>query len=142
MKSEYHIQKSIIIKSHPEKIYTSISDLNKLAQWSALIGMKPENEVFVSENTLYWKEKGSNVNLGEIEVINKELNTSVQLNVKIADYQSIQQPVYSIEKKEDGTQVTVTDNGNIPYFMRYFAIEEAVATQYQKGLESLKKFTE
>ena len=142
MKNEYQITEEVIIKAHPKPIYNSIADLNKLAEWSALIQLYPNTKSFVNENTLFWEKEGSKVHLGEISVLEANQDSTVKLKVILEDYASSPEPLYTITKTDEGTKVTVTDAGKIPYFMRYFAIEEAISTQYKRGLANLKKYNE
>ncbi len=142
MKSDYQIKESIIIKSMPSKVYHAVADLKQLSEWSALIQTEKDKEVFISENMLFWKHKNAKTNIGKIILIDTELNKTVQLELYLEGYNTNPSPVYSFENTEEGTRVVVTDSAKIPYFMRYFAIEEAISTQYKKGLENLKKYTE
>lgn len=142
MKSDYQIKESILIKSTPSKVYQAVADLKQFSEWSSLIKADENNEVFISENTLFWKHKDANTNIGKLILIDKEIDKTVQLEMYLEGYNTTPSPLYTFENTEEGTKVVVTDSANIPYFMRYFAIEEAIATHYKNGLTNLKKYTE
>ena len=146
---EYIVSRSIVIDSDPEKIHKFVGDLKNWELWSPWIESDPSLEVKLGDKTTgvgasqSWKgEDGS----GSLTFVKSDPERGVQYDLDFNDGQYKCVASFDYEDQGDSTKVTWNMQGSMdmPIIGGYLAskLDSLVGTEFQKGLEKLKKVVE
>lgn len=147
MSKEFHLSKSIIVKSRPTDIYYHVNDLKKWPKWASWVNLSQDNIVHYGDLTqgigasMRWKSKDGS---GRINITAAAPETGVAFDVYIRPVSS--PSISAIEYKiidEQFTKISWHIQGEVDisvvgsYATLY--IKYRVATEMEKSLEKLKR---
>jgi hypothetical protein len=147
---EYHVERSILIVSPPELVYSQIVDLEAWQEWDPWGDMDPDMEVVFGDKTVglgasyRWTSEMSGD--GEMTIVETEPSKMVKYKLVFAGYED--NPSYSVITLEapdvmGPTNVNWTFEGSVgdKLFARWMVLlmDKFVGVNYEKGLKSLEK---
>ena len=142
---KFHVEKSIIIDSSPDKVYEFVSNLSYWNKWSPWLVLEPEATFTVAEDGDSYTWEGERVGSGEMKVLNREENKAVDYDLHFLKPWKSQADI-RFEIKEHGKQTKVTwlMDSKLPFFM-FFMKNMMVAMlgmDFNRGLNMLKDLAE
>ncbi len=144
-------ERSIVINSSPEEIFSRVNDLRAFDEWSPWSKIDPDMKTtFTGPDSgigqkSTWESDHPDVGSGSQEIVASEENRRVETELDFGG-QGTANAAFDLTPEDDGTKVTWSfeaDLGMNP-IGRYFGltIGERVDADYGKGLAALKTLVE
>jgi uncharacterized protein YndB with AHSA1/START domain len=148
----FRVERSIVIKAPPEKIFPFISDLHQWEPWSPWEKMDPALKRFYSGSNsgvgaIYEWQGNSDVGHGRMEITEVTAPSKVLLKLHfIKPFEARNTVEFVLGKVGDGTLVTQAMYGPSPFISKLmslaFSMDKMVGTKYEEGLGHLKSLAE
>lgn len=151
-KKNYKVEREILIQAPKEAIWKHISNYNNWGAWSPWVN-KDSNAVYTfSEEqggvgaAQSW-EGNEEVGKGSMETTKTEGNDLLEYKLQFIEPWEMQSyGGFTLETVDEGTKVTWTDQGNIPFMQRAFMIfmdmDKMIGPDFELGLQKLKEIAE
>ncbi len=149
LEPSFDIRRSIEIKSPVSKVFNNISDLKQWEHWSPWHNIDSNMVMNYSRDgkgvgaTMEWESTNENVGIGSMKISNLEENKYLETELTFAG-QQWGVGYFELQEKGKTTEIIWGMKGDLGFFGRWVAlgIDEMVGKDYEKGLKTLKKYTE
>ena len=149
----FRVERTVVIKAPPEKIYPLINDFRQWTHWSPWEKIDPDLKRTYRGNesgkgAIYEWKGNDTVGTGRMEIIDPVSPTKIVIDLtfikpmearNVAEF--ILQPMGA-----DGTSVTWSMHGQNPFIAKliqvFFSMDKMVGGDFAKGLDSLKAVAE
>ncbi len=148
----FRVERSIVIKAPPDKIFPLINDLHQWEPWSPWEKMDPALKRIYSGNSsgvgaVYEWQGNSDVGHGRMEITESTAPTKVVLKLHfIKPFEANNTVEFVLGKESDSTRVTQAMYGPSPFISKLmslaFSMDKMVGTKYEEGLGNLKALAE
>jgi uncharacterized protein YndB with AHSA1/START domain len=148
----FRVQRSAAIKAPPEKVFPLINDFKRWDTWSPWEKKDPAMKRTFSASTsgkgaTYAWEGNREVGKGRMEITESVPSSAVALKLEFQEPFESQSTVrFTLEPKDDLTQVTWTMNGSMPYISKVITIfcdmDAMIGKDFETGLGSMKAAAE
>ena len=143
------LERSIVIQAPADKVFVYVNSLEKFQEYSPWREMEPEAAVTMGEKTegvgASFSWKGKKTGEGSMTITESVKNERVVTALDFKD-QGKAGATFMLKPQGGETQVTWTFEGDAGYNLisRYFYlfIDKLLGSDYEKGLEKLKKVVE
>lgn len=144
------LERSIVIKAAPEKVYLLISNHKSSLQWSPWSEKDPEMLVSYDNGesglnaTMHWKSENPEVGAGSSTFIELVENQKVKVSLDFGDMM-VSTAELSLRPLGDETEVVwAFDMRHVSLISRYFGliVESLVGPDFERGLRNLKSVAE
>ena len=148
VKGDYFVSKSASMAVPREKVFGAVADLRRWPDWSPWLMHERECELAYSESPGPEEEgggyewKGKKVGEGKMTHLSlKAPELIVQRLDFVKPFKSVCEVTWSFEEEGDGTKVTWTMAGSMPFLFRLFAgsAKRMIAKDYELGLSMLRR---
>jgi len=147
---EYKVERSTVVNTEPEVVYSMVADLNMWLKWSPWVEMDPNTEyTFTGEAgkvNSTWSWKGEVVGEGSLTHVELVPHKSISSTLEFtAPQEMTSKEQWTFEKAGEGTKVTWVDEGELGYPVgRYFGLflDGMLGADFEKGLAKLKTISE
>lgn len=145
--ANFHVERSIVIKAAPEKIFWEVADLENNRSWNPWAKIDPDAKNIMSAQTRgvgsSWTWDGKKVGKGTLSIIEADEFKSIRTKVEfVKPWEGIHYGFWRFESMGDSTKVTWAFEGKLEYpierFM-YFFMDKMMGDDFDKGLKNLKK---
>ncbi|MDW7693740.1 SRPBCC family protein [Flammeovirgaceae bacterium SG7u.111] len=146
--SEYHVERSIEINKPASEIFPHVVDLHNWDAWSPYRAADLEAKYEYSGNGVGSKMswEGEVVGVGSLTIKEITPHKEMKTHLKFVDPQMTESDgTWTFEESANGTRVTWANDGKLGYPMgRVFGLflDGMIGTEFQKGLNNLKKTVE
>lgn len=143
----YEVNRSLEIQASPESVSQVVSDFTTWPKWSAwfdkdstMVAAFPGNTAGKGATYSWTSEMSGN---GSMEIVDYKDGRSMTTAITF-DGMGGSTGNWRFEATETGTLVTWGFSGDMPFFLRFMApnMEQAVAPDFEAGLNTLKKLIE
>lgn len=149
----FRIGRSTSIKASPDRIFALITDFHNWGAWSPYEKMDPAMKRNLSgkprgKGAVYeWESNSSKAGIGRLEIIETATPSKAVIQLDLAEPFEIRSIVeFTLESKDDATQVTCDMRGINPYTRKVMGIfydrDSVVAKEFEEGLANLKTIAE
>lgn len=142
---KFHVEKSIIIDSPKDKVYELISNLSHWNKWSPWLVLEPEAKFKVAANGDSYTWEGERVGSGEMKVLKREPNQSVDYDLHFLKPWKSQADIrFEISDHGSQSKITWRMDSKLPFYM-FFLKKMMVAMlgmDFNRGLQMLKDLAE
>ncbi len=148
-----HVERSIVVKAPPERIYALVADLNESGKWQPWSAMDPAMTQEVTGEGVGQKQiwKSKKLGDGSQEIVSLNPPTHVDYALDFGDM-GVAAAAISLEPIAEGTKVTwsldTRMREGVPVYMQPistymgFFMDAMVGKDYEKGLANLKRAAE
>ncbi len=145
--SQSHVERSIVINSTPDKIYSAVDGFTYFKEWSPWVKKDPLTEYEFSGGmsgvgaTMKWKSK--KVGNGTQKTIEVEQNKRVKSEIEF-DGMGASTAEFTLIADGSATKVTWTLDSKLSGIGKMFGpfMDKMVGPDYESGLKSLKEYVE
>ena len=142
----FTVERSIVIETPTETVFTMISDFNTWPSWSPWLSQEPEGPVEISgePGTPGHKQSwdGKKIGSGHIELDEVVPDRSLGYNLYfIKPWKSNSRAAFRFEPEGNGTRVSWSMDGTLPIFLFFMKkkMSAMVGSDYERGLAMLKE---
>ncbi len=142
---KFNVEESIFVDVPVEKAYATVKDFKSWSIWSPWTIADPESKVKVApDGTQYawdWEIVGS----GHMIIDKAEAGAAIYYTLTfLKPWKAVSPVSFLFEKEGDGTKITWTMEGSMPFFLFFMArmMGAFVAMDYERGLAMLKDHLE
>lgn len=149
---EFSVQRSLVVKASPEKVFPFINNQKKWAEWSPWEKMDvammkelsgPESGV----GSIYKWRGNSKVGAGRSEIVESIPSRKVAFKLEMAEpFEAKNDVQFTLAPKDGGTEVTWVMKGKQTYIAKVMGIvfdcEKMAGRQFEDGLVNLKALAE
>jgi hypothetical protein len=147
VKNTYRVEKSVDIQAEKEIVFDYMRHFENFDKWSPWAELDPNMEVEITGTdgeegaTYYWK---GNDDVGEGTMLISSINTDeIKIEISfIAPFKAQSPSAYKFKDNEGSTTVSWSMEGNMNYpwniFMLFMDMEEAIGSDFEKGLSKLR----
>ena len=146
---KYSVARSIHIDSDPNSVFDKVSDFSTWTTWSPWLCAEPDAKVTVSENSnsvgSSYAWEGEITGSGELEHLRLEPGRFIEDEIRfLKPWKSISKVGFQFEPAQNGTKVTWTMDGSLPWFMFWMLpmMEPFIGMDYDRGLAMMKEWIE
>jgi len=144
----YHVERSTIINKPIEKVRDSLRDFKQWPQWSPWLIMEPDATLTYSDRQgqvgANYGWSGVLVGAGSMELMEVHDNTLKMQLTFVKPFKSRADDSFVLETTEEGTKVTWSMDGHLPFFMFWMTgkMKSLIGMDYDRGLLMLKEYLE
>ncbi len=142
---KFHVTKSILIDTTPDKVYELVSNLSNWNKWSPWLVMEPEAKFNLADDGDSYTWEGERIGSGEMKVLNRDKNSAVDYDLHfIKPWKSQADIRFEIGKEANQTKATWHMDSKLPFFL-FFMKKLMVAMlgmDFKRGLTMLKDLAE
>lgn len=146
--SSYHVQRSIVIDVPLLSLRDSLKNFKDWPFWSPWLVMEPDATlVYTAKQGVVgsgYAWSGNLIGSGSVELQEiKENGLKMDISF-VQPMKSNAEISFSLEKENEGTKVTWTLDGNLPFFMFWMKgkMQSFIGMDYERGLTMLKEYME
>lgn len=150
--NSFRIQRSVLIKATPAKLFGNINELGKWQAWSPWEKLDPNMKRTFSGpakgiGAAYAWEGNKKVGAGSMEIMESASPSKIVLKLEfLKPFKASNMAEFTLEKKGTSTQVTWAMYGPQPYMAKVMSTlidtENMVGKQFEEGLANLKALVE
>ena len=146
------VQRSILVKAPPEKIFPLIDNFHQWKKWSPWEKVDPALKRTYSGaesgiGAIYQWDGNKNIGQGQMEIL--EMRPPTKLRIKIdflAPFEGHNTVEFTLEAQGDSTLVSHAMFGPSPYISKlmgiFFNMDKMIGDKFEEGLHSLKAIAE
>jgi carbon monoxide dehydrogenase subunit G len=148
----FRIQRSILIKAPPEKIFAILNDLHRWGVWSPYEKKDPAMKRYYSgaeigKGAVYEWEGNKNVGKGRMEIAESTVPSRLLIKLDfIAPFQAHNAAEFTLEPQGELTNVTWAMYGPSPFISKvmclFINMDNMVGKDFEVGLDNLKAISE
>ena len=113
-----HINRSILIKAAPEKVFESLIDFRQWAVWSPWLILENRPTVEYAEDGLSYRWSGNRIGEGVMRISSKNPSREVTYDLAfVKPYKSKAKIVFNLVVEGQHTAVTWKMNSSLPFFL-------------------------
>lgn len=149
--STSEVERSVIIKQPPEKVFSIVNNISRFNEWSPWHDLDPDTKYEYSGPQqgvgakMTWNSEDQNVGSGSQEIIESIANKKVVIAIDFGQQGTAISEVYT-NPQEDMTKLTwkLISNAQGSIIGKYFnlLLDSMVGPMYEKGLIKLKSICE
>jgi hypothetical protein len=146
---KYHIDKSIVIQSDPQRVYDVVADYNTWTTWSPWLIAEPTAKVTVTDDSSSIGSRyawlGDITGQGELE--HKQLKPAELVEDElrfIKPFKTTCKTAFHLNRESSGTRLSWTMDASLPWFLFWMVpmMKTLIGMDYQRGLSMLKDLIE
>lgn len=145
----YRIERSAVIKAHPDVVHAQIADLKAWKSWGAWQERDPGMTISYSQPASgvgAWSSWISEKEGSGKMTITQQTPTRVAYTLEFPDFGTKSNGALALAPEAQGTRVVWTDEGDLGMnpLNRWFGLflEKIIGPDFERGLENLKKRVE
>jgi len=144
----YHVERSIVIDKALETVQNSLRDFKQWPKWSPWLIMEPDAALTYSDRQgqvgANYGWSGVLIGAGSMELIEVHSNTLKMELRFVKPFKSEARVAFMLEAVEEGTKVTWSMDGHLPFFMFWMTgkMKAFIGMDYERGLYMLKEYLE
>lgn len=141
----FTLEKSILINSPIDQAYAAVRDFTLWREWSPWLIAEPETVVNYQENPDGYSWEGQVTGSGKMHLIEESAPQSIRCHLEFfKPWKSVCETRFTFEETSEGTKVTWTMDGTLPFFMFFMKkmMIAYVGADYTRGLTMLKDYVE
>ena len=150
--SEQHVERSVIIKAEPARVFPLVNDFREFNKWSPWAAIDPEGTRYDFSgpatgvgSKMSWSSEHPNVGSGAQEIVESQPNTMVRSKLTFEGFDTPSYATFTLEPADGGTRLTWSFDANLDNMVgRYMGLmmDRWVGGDYERGLERLKELAE
>lgn len=150
--ADTHVERSIVIKAEPAKVYSLVNDYREFNKWSPWAAYDPEGTSYeyTGPDTgvgarMSWASEHPNVGVGAQEIVESNPDKMVKSKLMFDGFDAPSYASFILEPTDGGTRVTWTFDSEMDSLLgRYLGLmmDGWVGADYERGLASLKELAE
>lgn len=148
--STYKVERTKNMIASPEIVYHQISNVKNWNSWTAWARMdstmvhKFEGMDGAVGSSMHWK--GEEMGEGKVELTELIQNEKIGYKLTFIDWNSVSTGTFTISAAGDSTNVSWTNEGDIPFMMRTMALfmggmDAMMGPDFESGLKNLDELT-
>ena len=140
-----NIEKSITIDCPIEKVFESVRDFKQWKEWSPWIIAEPDCKITYAKDGKSYDWEGKIIGAGGMQITEEDKPTSIKYKLTfLKPWKSESEVEFKFAKKGDGTEVTWTMDGSLPFFLFFMKkmMTAFIGMDYERGLAMLKPYLE
>jgi hypothetical protein len=148
----FRVERSIVIKASPEKIFPNIDGFRQWEAWSPWEKIDPAIKRTYSgaesgKGAVYGWQGNKDVGTGRMEIVESTPPSNVLIKIDFMEpFEGHDTVQFKLEPQGDGTKVTQAMYGPSPFLAKlmglFFSMDKMVGQKYEEGLASLKAIAE
>ena len=148
----FHVERSIVIKAPPEKIFPNINGFHQWEAWSPWEKIDPAIKRTYSgaesgKGAAYGWQGNKDVGTGRMEIVESTPSSNVLIKIDFMEpFEGHDMVQFTLAPQGDGTKVTQAMYGPNPFLAKlmglFFSMDKMVGQKYEEGLASLKAIAE
>lgn len=141
----FTVEKSILINAPIDQVYSAVRDFTVWREWSPWLIAEPEAVVNYLKNPDGYTWEGQVTGSGKFHLIEETAPRSMRCHLEfIKPWKSVCETRFSFSETSEGTEVTWTMDGSLPFFMFFMkkSMVAYVGADYARGLVMLKDYVE
>src|SRR5450432_1470799 len=148
----FRVERSIVIKAPPEKIFAQINGFHQWEAWSPWEKIDPAIKRSYSgadngKGAVYGWEGNKDVGQGRMEIVESTPSTGVLIKIDfMKPFEGHDMVQFTLQPQGDTTKVTQAMYGPSPFVAKlmglFFSMDKMVGQKYDEGLASLKAIAE
>ena len=148
----FRVERSIVIKAPPEKIFAQINGFHQWEAWSPWEKIDPAIKRSYSgadngKGAVYGWEGNKDVGQGRMEIVESTPSTGVLIKIDfMKPFEGHDMVQFTLQPQGDTTKVTQAMYGPSPFVAKlmglFFSMDKMVGQKYEEGLASLKAIAE
>jgi len=148
----FRVERSIVIKASPEKIFPNINGFHQWEAWSPWEKIDPAVKRTYSgaesgKGAVYGWQGNKDVGTGRMEIVESTPSSNVLIKIDFMEpFEGHDTVQFKLEPQGDGTKVTQAMYGASPFLAKlmglFFSMDKMVGQKYEEGLASLKAIAE
>jgi hypothetical protein len=147
----FHVERSVIVKSSPSKIFPLIADFHKWNSWSPYEKLDPSMKRTFSgaeygKGAVYAWEGNFKAGAGRMEIMD---TTSFRITIKldfISPFEGHNMAEFILEPEGENTKLTWSMHGPNRFIGKiihvFFGMDQMVGKVFETGLSNIKSLTE
>jgi uncharacterized protein YndB with AHSA1/START domain len=150
--SEQHVERSVVVKADPTKVFSLINDYREFNKWSPWATIDPEGTHYEFSgpaagvgSKMSWSSEHPDVGSGAQEIVDSQPNTMVRSKLTFEGFDTPSYATFTLEPTDGGTRLTWSFDANFDNMVgRYMGLmmEKWVGGDYERGLARLKELAE
>jgi Polyketide cyclase / dehydrase and lipid transport len=148
----FRVERSIVIKAPPEKIFPNINGFHQWEAWSPWEKIDPAIKRTYSgaesgKGAAYGWQGNKDVGTGRMEIVESTPSSNVLIKIDFMEpFEGHDMVQFTLAPQGDGTKVTQAMYGPNPFLAElmglFFSMDKMVGQKYEEGLASLKAIAE
>jgi len=148
----FRVERSIVIKAPPEKIFAQINGFHQWEAWSPWEKIDPAIKRSYSgadngKGAVYGWEGNKDVGQGRMEIVESTPSSGVLIKIDfMKPFEGHDTVQFTLQPQGDTTKVTQAMYGPSPFVAKlmglFFNMDKMVGQKYEEGLASLKAIAE
>ena len=150
--SEQHVERSVVIKADPAKVFLLVNDFREFNKWSPWATYDPEGTRYEFSgppagvgSKMSWSSEHPNVGSGAQEIVDSQPNAMVKSKLTFEGFDTPSYATFTLEPADGGTRLTWSFDANLDTMIgRYMGLmmDKWVGEDYERGLARLKELAE
>ena len=146
------VQRSIVIKAAPDRIFTLINDFKAWPQWSPYETKDPNMQRTLSgadqgKGAIYAWNGNRNVGAGRMEILESTAPTKIAIKLDfMKPIEGHNIATFTMVPNGEATEVTWTMEGPAPFIGKvmgvFFDLDKMIGSDFDAGLANLKRVSE
>jgi hypothetical protein len=148
----FRVERSIVIKAPPEKIFSQINGFHQWEAWSPWEKIDPAIKRTYSgadsgKGAVYGWQGNKDVGQGRMEIIESTPSSKVLIKIDFMEpFEGHDMVQFTLQPQGDATKVTQAMYGPSPFISKlmglFFSMDKMVGQKYEEGLASIKAIAE
>lgn len=148
----FRVERSIVIKADPAKVYALLNDFHAFASWSPWQKLDPAMKVTHAgapsgKGAIYTWDGNDDVGAGRMEILQTEPNTRVLVKLDFfKPFEAHNTSEYTLAQAAGVTTVTWAMFGPNPYVSKlmgiFVSMDTMIGKDFERGLANLKAVSE
>jgi uncharacterized protein YndB with AHSA1/START domain len=148
----FAVQRSVVVKAPPDKLYPLISDLHAFNRWNPYLKKDPQIQNSYDgpasgPGARYSWQGNKEVGKGSMTVATLQPPNRVLIDLQFMEpFESRSQAEFTLQPGADGTRVTWAMTGPAPYITKVmglvFDMDKMIGRDFEDGLAQLKTLAE
>jgi predicted transcriptional regulator YdeE len=141
----FRVEKSVLISAPVEKVYEVVRDFKQWVPWSPWVIAEPDCPLTYAEDGKSYSWDGKIIGAGEMTLLEEDAPGAMRYRLKfLRPWKSESAVSFTFVAKEEGTEVTWSMDGSLPFFMFWMKsmMTTFVGMDYERGLNMLKDYVE
>jgi uncharacterized protein YndB with AHSA1/START domain len=150
--SSFRVERSVVIKAPPEKIFALINDFHNFGVWSPWEHLDPNMKKSLTgavsgKGAIYEWSGNSKAGAGRMEILESTPSSRVLTKIDfIKPIAGSNTAEYTITPEADGTKVTWAMFGPTPFISKimqvFVSMDSLIGGDFEKGLSAMKTASE
>ena len=144
--NKFRVERRAHIKAPPDRVFAKIRSFREWEAWSPWEKLDPDMKRTFDGETYSW-QGNKKVGRGRMEITSAEPPRRININLDFFEpWEAHNKTEFLIEPKDGGSDVTWSMTGDSPFMSKLFGVfmsmDKLVGTDFEKGLDGLKRVTE